>query len=88
MDNLVTLPIEEVKRIARDAGRKAFMDKQVIERLYVDVRFDWVGRMFPSSLGIMDDDAFDKVISEAVVAFEAGVEDYCQTLNESGASHE
>jgi hypothetical protein len=88
VDNLITLPIEEVKRIARDAGRKAFMDKMVIERVYADVRFDWIGRMFPSSLGIMDDDAFDEVISEAVVAFEAGVEDYCQTLNESGARDE
>jgi hypothetical protein len=88
MNDLITLPIEEVKRVAREAGRKAFKDKLVIERVYADVRFEWVGRMFPSSLGIMDDDAFDEVISEAVIAFEAGVEDYCQTLDEVGASHE
>jgi hypothetical protein len=84
---LVKQPINEIARMAREAGRKAFTDINTVRSVCEDVRVDWISKQFPNALGLSDDD-FDIVIEQARRAFEEGVDEYCKDMAASGFTTE
>jgi hypothetical protein len=72
---LVKRPIQEIAAIAREAGRTAFGNAEIAERLWMEARHIWIGEAFPNGLDLTDDE-FDVVIVRAADAFEEGIDDY------------
>lgn len=76
---LIKRPIDEIVQFARAAGRTAFANADVVEGAAQDIRFEWVGRNFPSGMG-MPEDQFNDVIVLACKAFDEGIDEYHNSL--------
>lgn len=76
---LVTRPIEEITEICRIAGRTAFVNAEVVEDAAGEIRFEWIGRAFPSGMG-MSEKQFNNIIKCASAAFDEGIDEYKESL--------
>ncbi|SAL09243.1 hypothetical protein AWB69_00004 [Caballeronia udeis] len=82
---LVKQPVDVILAAARAAGRDAFITRAVIENHCDAVSMDWINSVMPSSLGVMDDDAFGELLGKAQAAFDEGVEQYLSNAEETAA---
>lgn len=77
---LIKCPIAEILATARAAGRAAFITRAVIENHCDAVSMDWFNKVMPSSLDLMDDDAFGDLLEKATAAFDEGVTEYLTSI--------
>jgi hypothetical protein len=88
---LIKQPLDVILIAARAAGRVAFITRSVIEDHCDAVANDWLNKVMPSSLGVMDDDAFGDLMEKVMAAFDEGVEQYLDHIEETpaglGAEH-
>lgn len=88
---LIKQPVDVILAAARAAGRDAFITRAVIEDHCDAVSIDWFNRVMPSSLGVMDDDAFGDLMEKVQTAFVEGVKQYLDHVEETpaglGAEH-
>lgn len=73
---LVKQPVDVILAAARAAGRVAFTTRATIEDHCDAVANDWFNKVMPSSLGVMDDDAFGDLVRKTMAAFDEGVEQH------------
>jgi hypothetical protein len=79
---LIKRPITEIMRITNEAGRSAAANAELIQSASREMRFEWIGKAFPTGLG-MSDDEFNDIIVQACNAFDKGIDEYCDGLNEA-----
>lgn len=79
---LIKRPVAEIVEAARAAGREAFGTRATVEAAWLQARFDWIGRAFPSGEG-MTDDAFGVVVEKACDAFSEGVDEYLALIDDN-----
>jgi len=73
---LIKQPVDVILATARAAGRAALVTRAIVEEHRTDISLGWFNSVMPSSLGVMDDDAFSDLMAKMGDAFDEGFEEY------------